>query len=328
MALISSGTITSFNKSNRSWALAGLITVLLFFQVNIQGQEYISDKSDTLIRSQLKLRHDNDFFTLSDRYYSSGLYLTFTSRLRKWEKGDENQQVSLRLGQEVFTPSDIVTTVISEQDRPYVGFLGVKGSWSRVREDRAIQASLLLGLAGNNSGAGGFQRWYHSIFVVSDPPVWVGEMNNTLHANLYANYYREWRLAPLPFSVTLGFQPELAFGTRDQYGQLGLLAYFGRRDGLISSMALDRLGATTREIFFSLSAGYRYVAYNGMLEGNALGDDSIFLISPNEELLFAGFDFHHRYQKNEYRVGYKIISPEAPGNTSHKYIVLSYARNF
>ncbi|NNK20138.1 MAG: DUF2219 family protein [Flavobacteriaceae bacterium] len=328
MTLIFSGTITAFNKSDRSRVLAFLITVLLFYQVNIQGQDYISEDTDTLIRTQLSLKHDNDFFTLSDRYYSSGLFLSYTKRLMSSARKNDHQQLSLTIGQEIFTPSNIITTDISEQDRPYVGFSGLWASWSRVRDNRAIDTRLLLGIAGNNSGAGGFQRWYHNLFVVSDPPVWVGEMNNSFHANLYLNLHREWWLAPLPFSVSLGLQPEFAFGTRDQYGEINLIAFFGRRNPLMSSMAYKRIGSTAREIFFSLQAGYRKVFYNGMLQGNALGDDSIFLIDASENLIFGALTVQHRFQKNEYRFGYQIQSAEAAGNKSHKFITLSYARNF
>ncbi len=244
------------------------------------------------------------------------------------EMGEEYHHIHFTLGQEVFTPADIRTYDISGQDRPYVGFLGLKGNWLRVKASHALQASLLLGLAGNNSGAGGFQRWYHNIFVVSDPPVWVGEMNNSAHVNFYTSYYREWELAPLPFSVRSGIQPEAAFGTRDQYAQLTWISYFGRRDPLPTSMAFNTLGSVAREIYFSLRAGYRYVAHNAMLEGNATGDDSVLLIDALRNLFYGGFDVHHRFGKNEYRFGYRILSPEAETTRAHKYVTLSYARNF
>ncbi|WP_297763690.1 lipid A deacylase LpxR family protein [uncultured Muriicola sp.] len=283
--------------------------------------------SDSISHHQIRLKHDNDFFTLTDRYYSSGLYLTYTSSLKKGI-GKGQEQLSFTIGQEVYTPFNIITTNIEEQDRPYVGFLGLKTGWSSVKNKHSWDASLLVGIAGNNSGAGGFQRWYHKIFVVSDPPVWVDEMDNSLHANGYVGYLKEWTLAPNPFSITLAVQPSLAFGTRDQFAQANFIAYFGRRDPLASTMAYQRIGNTRREIFFSLRAGYRYVGYNALLEGNALGDNSIFLISPNREFVFGGFDVQHRFKKNEYWFGYRIQSPEATGTQSHKYVILSYARNF
>ncbi|WP_165200614.1 lipid A deacylase LpxR family protein [Muriicola soli] len=308
-----------------------LISILLFTifsSGNLNAQSATGNPVSKEISQQISLQHDNDFLTLSDRYYSSGLFLSYTKSLRKLEKGDENHQFSVILGQEIFTPSNITTTDISEQDRPYVGFLGINSSWSRVRKNRGIEARLLIGLAGNNSGAGGFQRWYHNFLVVSDPPVWVGEMNNSFHANLYLNIHREWRISPLPFSVSFGLQPELAFGTRDQYGQLKLMAFFGRRNRLMSSMAYRRIGNKSREIFFSLEFGYRQVFYNGMLQGNPLGDDSVLLIDSQERLLTGAFTLQHRYNQNEYRLGYHINSAEAPETQSHKYISLSFARNF
>lgn len=294
----------------------------------LYGQFPGSSPDGRIPSQQIRLQHDNDFFTLSDRYYSSGLFLSYSRRLRGWESGQAYQQMKITVGQEVFTPSDIKTTEISEQDRPYVGFLGLKGNWLKIRNSAALDVSMLLGLAGNNSGAGGFQRWYHNIFVVSDPPVWVGEMNNTAHLNLYTSYYREWDLAPLPFSIKSGIQPQVAYGTRDQYAQLTWITFFGRRDPLLTSMAFDALGSETREIYFSLRAGFRYVAHNAMLEGNATGDDSVFLVEPRRHLIYGGFDVHHRVERNEYRFGYRILSPEAVTTRSHKYVSLSYARNF
>jgi hypothetical protein len=283
--------------------------------------------SDSILYHQIKLQHDNDFLTLTDRYYTSGLYLSYTRGLKKGIGGGQ-EQLSFSIGQEVYTPSDIITTNIDEQDRPYAGFLGLKAGWSSVKNQHGWDASILLGIAGNNSGAGGFQRWYHKVFVKSAPPVWVGEIDNSLHANGYLGYLKEWTLAPNPFSITLALQPGLAFGTRDQYAQANFIAYFGRRDPMATTMAHHRIRTTRREIFFSLRAGYRYVGYNALLEGSALGDNSIFLISPNRDLIFAGIDLQHRFKKNEYRFGYRIQSPEAPGTQSHKYIILSYAINF
>lgn len=183
--------------------------------------------SDTVVRHQLRLQHDNDFFTLTDRYYSSGLYLSYTHKLQNGILSD-NEQLSFIIAQEVKTPSDIITPNIAEQDRPYVGFLGLKTGWSSVKNSHGWDAKVLLGIAGNNSVAGGLQRWYHKIFAVSDHPVWVEEMDNSFHFNAYLSFKKEWTLVPNPFNITLAVEPEIAFGTRDQYAQANFIAYFGR----------------------------------------------------------------------------------------------------
>lgn len=293
-----------------------------------QSLESLDKQQDTVIKHQLRLQHDNDFFTLTDRYYSSGLFLSYTHLLENGLFDGENEQIKFSIGQEVHTPSNIKTAEISEQDRPYVGFLALKGGWSFIKKRHGIDISFLIGVAGNASGAGGFQRWYHNTFVVSDPPTWVAEIENSLHANLYLSYQREWQLVPNPFSISLVVQPSLAFGTRDIYAHTDLIAYFGRKSSLSSSMGSNRIGSTQREIFFSLKAGYRYVGHNALLEGNALGDTSVFLVDANKKMLYAGFDVQHRFGKNEYWFGYRIQSAEAMRTESHKFVVLSYARNF
>ena len=153
-------------------------------------------------------------------------------------------------------------------------------------------------------------------------------MENSLHVNLYTSYRREWQLVPNPFSITLVAQPLFAFGTKDVFAHTDLIAYFGRKNPLPSSIGYNRIGSTQREIFFSLRSGYRYVFHNVLLEGNALGNTSVLLVPANIEIIYLGFDVHHQFGKNEYWFGYRIQSAEANTTESHKYVMLSYARNF
>ena len=280
------------------------------------------------IKHQLGLRHDNDFFVLTDRYYSFGLFLTYKHRLAKGVFGSAYEQLSFRLGVEAYTPDDTSTELIQEMDRPYAGYLGLNSSWSLASPENFFNLQLELGLAGKSSGAGAFQRWYHDAVVISDPQSWVSELSDTFHANLYAGYAREWQLAPNPFGVRVAIQPEIAFGSRDQYVQPELVAYFGRRSDINTSIAFDQIGSTEREIFFAFRLGYRWVGYNGLLEGNAFGDDSAYLVEPLESYYRVGFDFKHRFNRNDYIVSYRFHSDETSMTQTHQYLILSYARSF
>lgn len=311
-----------FVKSKRGLYLNWIFMV--FTIVRLFGQ----NTSENTIKHQIEFRHDNDFFVLTDRYYSTGLFLTFRHALDKGVFGSRGEQISIQIGQEAYTPDNIESDNIADFDRPYVGFLGLNTGWSYFKNNTGIHLNLLFGIAGKASGAGSFQRWYHNAIVISDPQAWVAEMENTFHANFYASYLYEWRLAPNPFSVHLAVNPQIAVGSRDTYLHPEVIAYFGRRNHLSSTIAQHRIGATEREIFFSLRAGYRFVSHNGLLEGNAFGDNSIFLIPSKRTVLFLGFDFQHRYGKNDYRVGYRHNSSEAETTETHQYITLSYARSF
>ena len=265
---------------------------------------------------------------LTDRYYSFGLFLTYKHRLSKGIFGSENEQLSFRLGVEAFTPDNTETRLIDEMDRPYAGYLGLNGGWSLTTKKNFLNVELELGLAGKSSGAGAFQRWYHNAVVVSDPQSWEAELSDSFHVNLYTRYAREWQLAPNPFGVRLAIQPEAAFGSRDQYVQPEVIAYFGRRADMNSSIAYNQIGSLEREIFFALRFAYRWVGHNGLLEGNAFGDDSVYLVEPLKSHYRVGFDFKHRFKKNDYLVCYRFHSDETTMTQTHHYLILSYARSF
>ncbi len=285
------------------------------------------DKSIT-VKHQLGIRHDNDFFVLTDRYYSFGLFLTYKHRLSNGIFTREYEQLNFRLGVEAFTPDDTSTEIIEEMDRPYAGYLGLNGGWSLASPENFLNVQMEVGLAGRSSGAGAFQRWYHNAVVVSDPQSWVAELSDTFHLNLYTQYAREWQVAPNPFGVRFAIHPEVAYGSRDQYLQPEVVAYFGRRAEMNSSIAYGQIGSTEREIFFAFRFAYRWVGHNGLLEGNAFGDDSLYLVEPFESFYRVGFDFKHRFDRNDYQVSYRFHSDETSMMQTHHYLILSYARSF
>jgi hypothetical protein len=298
--------------------------LVLLFPSKLTAQEEATNS----VKHQLGIRHDNDFFVLTDRYYSFGLFLTYKHRLSKGVFGSEYEQLGFRLGVEAFTPDDTSTELIEEMDRPYAGYLGLNSGWSLTTPENFLNIELELGLAGKSSGAGAFQRWYHNAVVVSDPQSWVAELSDTFHMNLYARYAREWQLAPNPFGVRLAVKPEVAYGSRDQFIQPEVVAYFGRRSDMNSSIAYNQIGSTEREIFFAFRFAYRWVGYNGLLVGNAFGDDSVYLVEPLESYYRVGFDFKHRFKQNDYIVSYRFHSDETSMTQTHQYLILSYARSF
>lgn len=292
------------------------------------AQERPEAQAEKTIKHQIGFRHDNDFILLTDRYYTAGSFLTYRHRLKKGFFNSENEQLMFSLGQEIITPSYLITDEVEKLDRAYVGFLAFKVGWSLVSQNSLFGANFLLGLAGKASGAGSFQRWYHHSVIKTEAPTWVGEMENSVHYNLYTRYLYEWQLAPNPFSIYIAAQPQLAFGTRDMYIHQELVAYFGRRNHLSSSVAHHQIGSTDKEIFFALRGGYRFVGYNALLEGNALGDDSVLLVASKNTVVYAGFDFQFRYGKNEYWVGVRYNTPEFEQAKPHQYVILSYTRGF
>ncbi|MBT8238884.1 MAG: lipid A deacylase LpxR family protein [Croceitalea sp.] len=301
--------------------------VLLFSLICsvVCGQQQYDNK---IYKSQIELRHDNDFFLLTDRYYSSGLYLNYRTVLEQGFTNGGHEQFEFQLSQEIFTPSQTQSTNIAEFDRSYAGYIGLLSKWSAGFEDHLLEIGISAGIVGPSSGAGGFQRWYHNTLVISDSPIWVNELKNSFHTNIYASYLKEWKLAPNPFGVRMAIKPNIAVGSRDIFLETEGLMQFGRRNILGSTIAYNRLGSNSREIFFTLRFAYRKVFYNGLIEGTLFGDNSEVLRELKTDLYRLGFDFNHRFDGNDYKFGVRFNTAESVGSKSHKYIQLAYGFGF
>lgn len=277
---------------------------------------------------QVLLQHDNDFFTITDRYYSSGLYITYRQALTKPVFNTGKEQFEIRLQQEIYTPSQTESTNINLFDRSYAGFVGLGFNWSHAKENELFKIAILSGIVGPNSGAGGFQRWYHNTLVVADPPIWVAELNDSFHFNFYTSYIKEWTLTPNPFGVRVALLSSLALGSRDVFIEPELVFSFGRKAQLQNSIFLDQLGKHEHEVYFTLNVAYRNILHNGLIEGNLFGDSSLVLRDVENSLLRLGFDFHNRNGRNNIKFGVRYNSKETPQSRGHKYIILGYGYSF
>lgn len=111
----------------------------------------------------------------------------------------------------------------------------------------------------------------------------------------------------------------MAFGNRDIYLQNDVVFYFGKRNNLMKSSAYQQIGAFEKELFFAIRLGYRYVFHNALLEGNALGDSSIFLLEPYQNLFLYNFEIHRREKRNSYMLSCNFSTPAAFGTQPHLY---------
>jgi len=279
-------------------------------------------------REQFEFLHDNDFFLFTDRYYSSGLFLTYRKQLTKGLFKENSEQLDFTISQEVYTPSQTQSTNSALFDRPYVGFSGLRTSWSTAKKNELFRADILVGIAGLNSGAGGLQRAFHDAIGILDSPLWIDELADSFHVNLYFSYVKEWVISPNPFGVRFALIPNLALGSRDIYIAPETVFYFGKRNEVANSIAHTRIGTETKELYFALRSGFRGVFYNGLIEGNLFGDNSPLTKNPRNGVWFFGIDVNHRIKKGDYKFGIRFNTSETAEAEAHKYVTLAYGLRF
>ena len=281
---------------------------------------------------QFELRQDNDFLHFTDRYYSTGSFLG----LHRWLPLTPNQlaqkqtrQYSLVLYQEIFTPTDLLTDKIKFLDRPYAGFIGLNNGLTVTQGFHVNRYNFVFGIAGPWSGSETVQSAFHnSATVDSKIATWLSQIDNSFHFNAYYEYVREWQWQPKPFAVYFALNPKAALGTKDTYLEQDAVFYFGRRSSLQKTMAYGQLLGRETELFFSTRFGYRYVVQDAMLQGNWLGDNSIYTVRPYRMMYFFNVGFFWRYKRNDVYLKYHYESARNRSAEPHLYVSLSYSRRY
>lgn len=281
---------------------------------------------------QFELRQDNDFLHFTDRYYSTGSFLGLHRWLPLTPKQLEQKQTrqySFVLYQEIFTPTDLLTDKTKFMDRPYAGFIGLNNGLTVTQGFHLNRFNFVLGMAGPYSGSETVQSAFHnSATVDSKIATWDSQIDNSFHLGAYYEYVREWQWQAQPFAVFFALNPKAALGTKDTYIEQDAVFYFGRRSSLQKTMAYGQLLGRKTELFFSTRFGYRYVLHDAMLEGNWLGDNSVFTVDPYPMMYFFNVGLFWRYKRHDVYFKYHYESARNRMAEPHLYVSLSYSRRY
>jgi hypothetical protein len=155
---------------------------------------------------------ENDLFASTDRYYTNGTKLTWSSAdleklsdtpyaspflplfglLPYMDDSAHQKNLVLALGQNIYTPEDTEPYGLIKNDRPYAGWLYM--GFGVVWKDAVVRNSLVLniGVVGSWSYAQEAQRLIHDARDLDHPNGWDQQLHNELGINLA--YERIWRM--------------------------------------------------------------------------------------------------------------------------------------
>lgn len=237
---------------------------------------------------------ENDRTAATDRHYTHGSYASWTSApgrvpgllerlgasIPLLETGAD--RVGYVLGQTMFTPDNISTRRLVENDRPYAGWL--YGGLRLVSEqaDGLQRLELDLGVVGPASQADDIQKIVHQVLGVQRPNGWDNQLDNEPGALLI--YERKWRNIGAVGGLEGALIPHVsaAVGNVMTLGAAGGTLAIGRN--LDANWGPPRIYPGIRgtdhdagdgaSLHWSLFAGgeARLVAHNVFLDGNTFSD--------------------------------------------------------
>lgn len=179
-------------------SIGTFINVVVICLAIIMGSIVVAEEYNT---GSMSLNIDNDGLLGSDRGYTNGLFFKFNSNsiinieknsplllniVGNWLALDNqsNKGRGITIGQQIWTPADISSTIEGENDRPYTGFLFIEASITEFSEDSVNKYHLMLGAVGPDAFGEDSQKSVHSLIGSPKPMGWARQIKNQTVFNL------------------------------------------------------------------------------------------------------------------------------------------------
>jgi len=276
----------------------------------------------------------NDIFHQTDRNFSNGFDLAFyhpvfeKSPMRYImlpHKSDDYTWQGLTLTQHFFTPRELFTTEVINEDRPFASYLLLGHRKISSNPKRLVKRSseFQIGILGRYSGGKTLQNGIHLVLPASEPADgWDNQLNTDLAINYSLRYekgiFNEQIFNLVPYG-------EAKIGVPYTWAAAGMRTQIGKMNDYFTSLGVSK--SEDWELYAFGDIGGRYVAYNGVLEGGLMNSNvhTIANINPWVYSLKAGLVFGVKNFSFEY--GSVLLTKEYEGGTEHKwgYVSLKFA---
>jgi len=165
-------------------------TILLFAMIGFVGLA-----EDYSQRGNISLFMENDVLSDRDYDYTNGVALSYISPdIESWNLPDwvrratdwfpafnrpgYTNNLGLKIGQDMFTPTDIEAEHLLPDDRPYAGWLYVAGSLHHKNDVWLHKLELILGMLGPSSRAEDAQKTVHEWIDSREPKGWDNQLKD------------------------------------------------------------------------------------------------------------------------------------------------------
>ena len=290
-----------------------------------------------VLTRELQVENDNDAYTLNltrDQYYSNGVAIRYRKLTdsTKWNPSLAKVIRAYEINHRIYSPRHLWWEDVTDMDRPYAGqiTLAASNEWY-YKKSNYLRAELELGWMGPALRTGDLQYHWHKAFGMQLPLGWDFEINNAPIINVYGTYAKS--IATLDI-LDLTSETNVALGTSFTHFRQELMIRFGTFKPIQNStqyngvLGIENDGPGNHEFYFFLSPGVEHVGYNATIEGNLLGEESIYT-ETREPLVFqlrAGI--MASWTKFDFGLIYYRRTKETTEATYHKFVGIRMNQRF
>jgi len=329
-----------------------LFLVLVFWTLNysvMMAQQLGKSRYDRSV----SLTVDNDALLLLpqfDKYYSSGIYLSYRRNLdsesfwfRKFNKKEQLAKAIIEYSFEhrFFTPSDIKKTNPRLIDRPFAGWIDLAiGLNLYYKKNSLLRIKYDLGLLGPGTKAEELQVWFHGVFGMKEPRGWKYQINNTLATNVNLSYSKQVFISSNN-NFEISTESSLQAGTIRNNVRSGLAFRFGDFGDFTNSLftksniGQERVdiksmpkGKRVQEVYLFYRINMEYVVHNATIDGNIIGTKSAFTKTSLPWVLHQEIGVGRAGRLFDFLFSIHFRSKEIVDNKKHQYITIGLNQRF
>ena len=297
-----------FNKRN--------LCFLLFVGMMIINPSYS--------QKQVNLDVDNDLYFDRDFYYSSGIFLSYTSTKYK----ELNFFIdNFKLGQLIYTPSSRYETDPNKYDYPYSGYLFLEATRQlNISDYSSFTLGGNIGITGDASLAKGMQNLYHDMVLNLPHLEWKSQMPQELQINLVVKFFKGFNL-----------QDNINF-TTEFYSRLGTYQIMaGMNIGLLIgelqwfSLSNNIINQSNNNLSFYVGTSQEYYLHDYKLEGSLFNENAELTMLSNKYRNTIEVGFQKRFSKLQVLTTFNSMSKDTDLQRTPRHpflkISLSYQLN-
>lgn len=278
---------------------------LFFLVINTFCQEKYS--------KEISFSADNDLFTstYNDRYYTSGIFLSFKYLSKNKPENLEKKILEWKIGQEMFTPYKAIVYNVSNHDRPFAAYLFGSYSINRFyKNNQSFKTDFQLGILGPNAYGKELQDFIHDIYGFKRAIGWKHQIKNAIGLNFNVDYKKlllkeksnyfdiTWinsgKIGTIYTNISTGFLSRIGFKPLQRFANS--IAF--------NSNLNDKNTSDSRQLesFLFVKSSLRYALYDATLQGSFLNTGS----EVTNELVPLVFDLEigFVFTANRFNFGY------------------------
>lgn len=262
---------------------------------------------------EISLITDNDLYvsTVKDRYYTSGIFLSYKYLSKTKKENQEKKILEWQIGQEMFTPFKSIVQSVNLHDRPFAGYLfGSFGVHRIYKNNTSLKTTLQIGVVGPNAYGKELQDFIHNIYGFNKAIGWKYQIKNAFGLNFNTNF-TQFLVKDSSNHFDISWMSSFKLGTVYTNISSGFFARMGLKPlaKIANSIAFktnlnDQNTRFIREIesFIYVKPTLRYAFYDATLQGSFLNTTSIV----TKELIPLVFNLEVglKFTANRFNFGY------------------------